>query len=337
MNQLRLLSPSSAGTSTPPAASPILPRMGGRDPSRVRAPRVQLLGPGVDLDSLRCFEAVATTLRFRAAAARVHLSPGALSDRIRRLEEGLGTRILARTTRSVSLTEAGERLLPLARSVLGMVDSMSGAAHADGVAQHCELLLGTRYEIGLSWLCPILGQLGRKRPERTVHLYNGSSSDLSGRLETGDLDAVVASLPLSSPRLTYAALHEEEYVLVGVDGALRCREDARHLTLVDISPDLPLIRYFLDAQPDAEPWPFARVEYMGGIANVRLRLLEGEGRVGVLPTFFIKSDLSRGSFRRLMPKVRLRSDSLRLIWRMGHPRESELMALAQDLREFPLP
>ena len=137
MNQLRLLSPSSAGTSTPPAASPILPRMGGRDPSRVRAPRVQLLGPGVDLDSLRCFEAVATTLRFRAAAARVHLSPGALSDRIRRLEEGLGTRILARTTRSVSLTEAGERLLPLARSVLGMVDSMSGAAHADGVAQHC--------------------------------------------------------------------------------------------------------------------------------------------------------------------------------------------------------
>ena len=46
--------------------------------------------PGSIRDSLRCFEAAATTLRFRAAAARVHLSPGALSDRIRRLEEGLG-------------------------------------------------------------------------------------------------------------------------------------------------------------------------------------------------------------------------------------------------------
>jgi LysR family transcriptional regulator, glycine cleavage system transcriptional activator len=334
VNQLRLLSPSVAVAPAP--LSPPTEIGAARDSLRARAPRVQLLGPGVDLDSLRCFEAVATTLRFRAAAARVHLSPGALSERIRRLEEGLGTRILARTTRSVSLTEAGARLLPLARSVLGLVDSMSGAAHADAVPQRYELLLGTRYEIGLSWLCPILGRLGQKRPERTVHLYNGSSSDLVGRLETGELDAVVASLPFHSPRLTYAPLHEEEYLLVGVGTAVRGREDARRLTLVDIGPDLPLIRYLLDAQPDAEPWSFARVEYMGGIANVRLRLLEGEARVGVLPTFFIRADLAKGSLKNLMPRARLRSDRLRLIWRRGHPRETELMALARDLREFPL-
>jgi LysR family transcriptional regulator, glycine cleavage system transcriptional activator len=303
---------------------------------RARSPRVQFLGPGVDLDSLRCFEAVATTLRFRAAAARVHLSPGALSDRIRRLEEALGTRVLTRTTRSVSLTEAGQRLLPLTRNVLGLVDSMSGAACADDSPRNYELLIGTRYELGLSWLCPILGPLARMRPERTVHLYNGSSSDLLGRVESGDLDAVVASVRLNSPRLTYAALHEEEYLLVGVDAVLRRREDTHRLTLVDISPDLPLFRYFLDAHWDAEPWPFARVEYMGGIANVRQRLLEGEGRVGVLPTFFIKADIAAGTFKKLMPRVRLRSDSLRLVWRAGHPRNAELVALAHDLRTFPL-
>jgi LysR family transcriptional regulator, glycine cleavage system transcriptional activator len=334
VSPLRLLSPSPIPVPSPMASS--IGEDPARFPSRARVPRVQLLGPGVDLESLRCFEAVATTLRFRAAAARVHLSPGALSDRIRRLEEGLGTRILERTTRSVSLTLAGERLLPLARSVLGLVDSMPEAARADELPQHYALVIGTRYEIGLSWLCPILGGLGRKCPERTVHLYNGSSSDLLGRLETGELDAVVASLPINSPRLVYAALHEEEYLLVGTDATLRYREDARQLTLVDIGPDLPLIRYFLDAQSDAEPWPFARVEYMGGIANVRLRLLEGEGRVGVLPTFFIRSDLAKSSFKKLMPQVRLRSDSLRLIWRRGHPREPELTALAHDLREFPL-
>ena len=301
-----------------------------------RSPRVQFLGPGVDLDSLRCFEAVATTLRFRAAAARVHLSPGALSDRIRRLEEGLGTRVLTRTTRTVALTEAGQRLLPLTRSVLGLVDRMSGAAGENELPAQYQLVVGTRYEVGLSWLCPILGPLARKRPERTVHLYNGSSGDLLAGLERGDLDAIVASVRLNSPRLAYAALHDEEYLLVGADASLRRREDARQLTLVDIGPDLPLFRYFLDAHEDAEPWPFGRVEYMGGIANVRHRLLEGEGRVGVLPTFFIKSDIAKGSLRKLMPRVRLRSDSLRLVWRAGHPREAELVTLAHDLRAFPL-
>ena len=48
----------------------------------------------MDLDSLRCFDAAATTLRFRAAAARVHLSPAAFSDRIRRLEANLGVALL---------------------------------------------------------------------------------------------------------------------------------------------------------------------------------------------------------------------------------------------------
>jgi DNA-binding transcriptional LysR family regulator len=288
------------------------------------------------LDSLRCFEAVATTLRFRAAAVRVHLSPAALSERIRRLEEGLGARILTRTTRSVSLTEAGQRLLPLTRNILGLIESMPGAAGGREAPRQYELVVGTTYEISLSWLCPILGPLARKRPQRTLHLHNSNSSDLLGALERGDLDAVVASFRFSSPRLSYAALHDEEYLLVGSDASLRGREAARALTLVDIGPDLPLFRCFLDAQKDAEPWPFARVEYMGGIANVRHRLLDGEGRVAVLPRFFIRSDVSSGSLRRLMPRVRLRSDSLRLVWRSGHPREAELIALAHDLRAFPL-
>jgi DNA-binding transcriptional LysR family regulator len=255
----------------------------GEAKPRPREARVPLLGPGMDLESLRCFEAVATTLRFRTAAERVHLSPAALSDRIRRLEENLGMRVLTRTTRSVALTDAGQRLLPLTRTVLGLIEGLAGAATGDQVPQQYELVVGTRYEVGLSWLCPILGPLSRKRPQRTVHLYNGSSKDLLAGLERGELDAMVASVRLSSPRLAYAALHDEEYLLVGIADVLRRKQDARRLTLVDISPDLPLFRYFLDAQPDAEPWPFARVEYMGGIANVRHRLLEGDGRVGVGP------------------------------------------------------
>ena len=61
-----------------------------------------------DLDA---FLAVARERSFTRAAARLGLSPSALSHTIRKLEERLGVRLLTRTTRSVSATEAGERLL----------------------------------------------------------------------------------------------------------------------------------------------------------------------------------------------------------------------------------
>src|SRR5262245_47529249 len=273
----------------------------------------------MDLDSLRCFDAAATTLRFRAAAARVHLSPAAFSDRIRRLEEALGVAVLSRTTRQVTLTEAGQRLLPLARDVLAKIEALRATAAAPTQPLPFELVIGTRYELGLSWLCPALEPLGRKRPERTIHLYNGDTPDLLRRLERGELDAVVSSMRLTSPRLAYVALHPEAYDLVGTARSLRRRDDAGRHTLVDVSADLPLFRYFLDALTDAEPWPFARTEFMGGIGNIRRRVLDGDGRVAVLPRYFIARDLAAGRLVRLMPRVRLRSDSFRLIWRAGHP------------------
>jgi LysR family glycine cleavage system transcriptional activator len=290
----------------------------------------------MDLDSIACFAAAADTLLFRAAAARVHLSPAAFSDRIRRLEEELGTALLTRSTRRVSLTDAGRRLLPLARQVLTSVDRLRSEAAGPDHPQPFEVVIGTRYELGLSWLCPALDALARQRPERTIHLYNGDTPDLLARLGRGELDAVVASMRLTGANLRYATLHPELYALVGTDQRLRRREDSRALTLVDVSADLPLFRYFLDALPDAEPWPFARVEYLGGIGNIRRRLLDGAGRVAVLPRYFIERDLAAGKLARLLPRVRLRSDSFRLVWRTGHPREADLTRLAADLRAHPL-
>ena len=290
----------------------------------------------MDLESLRCFDAAATTLNFRAAAHRVHLSPTAFSDRIQRLEEWLSTPLFRRTTRQVSLSDAGLRLLPLARETLAGAERLREAARAPGEPGPYELYVGTRHELGLSWLCPALEPLGRAHPERTIHLYNGDTPDLLLRLERGDLDAIVASMRLTSPRLTYAALHPEAYALVASRRCLRRREDAKALTLLDVSSDLPLFRYFLDALPDAEPWPFARVEYLGGIGNIRHRLLGAADRVAVLPRYFIRADLAQKRLVTLVPRVPLRSDAFRLIWRTGHPRTAALLSLAAELRAQPL-
>ena len=64
-----------------------------------------------DLADLTAFVAVADNLNFRAAASRLGVTPSALSHTMRHFEERLGFRLLNRTTRSVSLTDAGLRLL----------------------------------------------------------------------------------------------------------------------------------------------------------------------------------------------------------------------------------
>ena len=77
-----------------------------------------------DLADLNAFVAVADQLSFRAAASRLDVTPSALSHSMRQLEERLGVRLLHRTTRSVSVTDAGLRLLERLRPA---IDQIAGA------------------------------------------------------------------------------------------------------------------------------------------------------------------------------------------------------------------
>ncbi|MER5604036.1 LysR family transcriptional regulator [Streptomyces sp. NPDC002265] len=76
---------------------------------------------------LRAFLAVAEELHFTRAAARLYVAQQALSRDVRRLERELGAELLVRTTRQVTLTGDGERLVPLARRVLQAQDDLLGA------------------------------------------------------------------------------------------------------------------------------------------------------------------------------------------------------------------
>jgi DNA-binding transcriptional LysR family regulator len=77
-----------------------------------------------DLANLTAFVAVADQRRFRAAAAQLGVTPSALSHSMRQLEERLGVRLLHRTKRSVSATDAGMRLLEQLRP---SIDQIAGA------------------------------------------------------------------------------------------------------------------------------------------------------------------------------------------------------------------
>jgi DNA-binding transcriptional LysR family regulator len=76
-----------------------------------------------NLAELTAFVAIADHLSFRAAASQLGITPSALSHSMRQLEEHLGMRLLHRTTRSVSLTDAGRRLLDRLRPAIDQIAS----------------------------------------------------------------------------------------------------------------------------------------------------------------------------------------------------------------------
>lgn len=203
-----------------------------------------------DLESLRCFEAGATHLNFRVASKAVGLSPAAFGDRVKRFEDQLDTPLFIRTTRRVSLTSAGHRLLPHARHVLVQAERCHDIVREISSPAPYEITIGTRFELGLSWLTPALRPLQARCPERTLHLVFGDSGDLLERARKGLVDCVVTSVRLTVGGLSYESLHDEDYVFVGSSTLLRRKPlkhaaDAAGHVLLDAAPDLPLFRHVL--------------------------------------------------------------------------------------------
>ena len=84
----------------------------------------------MELRQLRYLVALADEQHFTRAAAREHIAQPALSQQIRRLEQEVGLALVERTTRRVTVTEAGKMLVARARRILSEVDAANAEMQA---------------------------------------------------------------------------------------------------------------------------------------------------------------------------------------------------------------
>jgi DNA-binding transcriptional LysR family regulator len=291
--------------------------------------------PLPSVDSLRCFVAAAQHLNFRRAATEVALTPAALSQRIKQLEDMLGCVLFERSPQHVALTPAGQALLERAKPALDAVRAC--AEVADATPSRVRVTVATRFELGMSWLLPALVDLRRERPQLHVDLVFGSSGEVLARLEQGSVDATVTSAPLANAEWAAEVLHPEAYVLVASPQLLaerpfdRVEHAARH-TILDIDGDLPLARYALSACPGLG---FGDVWRCGTGGAVVALARAGQG-VAVVPLYMVRGDLDAGGLVRLLPELELLSDTFRLIYRSTSPAIDTLKELASWLRQRPL-
>lgn len=291
-------------------------------------------------ESLRCALAGARRLSFRAAAADVGLTPQAFSARIAALEAQLGLPLFERTTRKVRITAAGLRFVPRAEAALEAL-RLAGVGLAEGDAPPpTTLRLGTRHELGLSWLEPAIPGLKEGLPWLTVDLAFGAGAELIDQVARGLLDGAVTSARLDDVRLVGLELHVEAYAFVAAPALLAKRpleseRDAARHVLVDIDGSLPLFRYWRDAHPGHVRWRFTEVRGRGTIEAVRRAVARGEG-VAVLPSYFVAPDLRRRKLVSLFPSRPPREDAFRLVVRADDARLELFQRLAAALRTMPL-
>jgi LysR family transcriptional regulator, transcription activator of glutamate synthase operon len=170
----------------------------------------------MEIAQLRYLVALAEELHFTRAAAREHIAQPALSQQIRRLEEEVGLALVERTTRRVSMTDAGELLVARARRVLAELDAARAELQALRGVQSGRVSVGALHTMGPIDLSLVLAVFHSRHPAVELTVREQSSEELAEMLRVDELDLAFLSVTerIESHGLGLHQLVSEELVAV---------------------------------------------------------------------------------------------------------------------------
>lgn len=142
-----------------------------------------------DLDLLRALVTVADCGSFTAAAARLHSTQSTVSQKVRRLEELAGQRLLDRGVRDVRPTDIGEIVLGYARRMLSLNEELTEALSGGGAAT--TIRLGVPEDFAAGRTTRLLAAFSRQYPQVKLEVSSGLSRALGEGYDRGELDLVL--------------------------------------------------------------------------------------------------------------------------------------------------
>ncbi len=152
----------------------------------------------MEFDDVRAFVSVAENRSLSLAARDLNVTQSAVTRRLQRLETSLGTILLDRRTRPVTLTETGHAALERCRRLLNDLRDVHAAA-GNGDLPIREVRIGVAHALTELTLTEPAGEIRRKFPKVALRIRTGWSRDLLERVRAGALDAAVILLPEGEP------------------------------------------------------------------------------------------------------------------------------------------
>ena len=260
-----------------------------------------------------------------ATAQRLGLTQPAVTQRLRKIEGIFGTRLMQRAGRRVRLTDDGRALCERASGAISLMGEVAAGPTSYVVN------VGTRPEVGMSWLFPSVTGLRAKLPNICYHMHFGSGEEILRLLGIGTLDAVVTSAPLTVRGFGAIELAEEKYVFVATPDlakSIRTVEDLREQVLIEHDRSFPFMRY-VEAQARAT-LRYKDVWFLGSSNSMTAALLGGFG-VGIIPAYLVAKAIAEKKLKLILPEIKIDPDHFRIIYRTDRGLDDPIQKLAQAL------
>ncbi|MET9336885.1 LysR substrate-binding domain-containing protein [Nonomuraea sp. NPDC003804] len=284
----------------------------------------------MQLQQLAYFVAVAETRHFTQAAERMRVAQPSLSKQIKALESELGAPLFSRARGNVTLTPAGEALLPLARRMLADADTARQEVAELAGLRKGRVRLGATPSLCAGLLADALARFHRAYPGIELLVEEGGSRDLVRALARGQLDLSVIIMPLQSddPALVTEEVLRENLV-VAAPSHERVRrpylriEELRGRPMVMFRRGYDLREATLAACRQAGFEPRFAVE--GGEMDAVLRFVEAGLGVAVVPSMVLDG-------RPGLTGIPLAPPGLRRTIALAHRKDVEQTRAAQAFR-----
>jgi DNA-binding transcriptional LysR family regulator len=282
------------------------------------------------LTALRGFESAARLGSFKAAAQELNISAAAISHQVKSLEAFLGVRLFERSSQSVRLSAAGERLYPhIHRALLEIQHGLQTLA-PPCVAQ--SLVVSTTPAFASLWLIPRLGDFYRLHPDISVRLH--SSNDVVDLQRDASIDLAIRAVFTSDPQLFEQPLLEE-YFGVYCHPGWQPPAAGAPIELIDVP--------WLSSSDVAVDWPAwcARAGTSGWLDNARVRgydeeqhalqaAIVGHGLV-LASQVLVAEAVARGQLVPYRPEVCLAGARYTLVCVPGRQRQPAVRAFSEWL------
>ncbi len=226
----------------------------------------------MDIRQLECFVAVAEELHFRKAGERLGLSQSALSERISALEQELGARLFFRTTRQVSLTQAGAKFVQDAKKILSDIEkSVSNVRHsAESNLRHIRI---SGVDEAISMLLPkVLLRFRETDPSVHVQILEISSSGQhSQELISHRTDIAFLRTPQEEDFIASELLYRQPVVVALAESNILAA--ATTLSASDIA-EQPIVGYPKHARPVLHDVLWSAFRQIGAQPNIVCELID---------------------------------------------------------------
>lgn len=278
---------------------------------------------------LTYFYEIALSGSFSKAAARLSITQPSLSMAIKRLEKSLGTELFYRNSTGVTLTRAGEKLLPQIEDLLSRWNNIKQQVTATHHAIAGRVTIGCHLAMS-SYVGPLISYFLKTYPGIEINLVAETSDKISELVIGSSVDIGIVVNPLEHPEFVIKNIIETDFTFWHNDHRQTMQRFNTDETVIIYDPQMPQAVKLLKQIESDHRFSYARLSRVNGMENVA-NLAAHDCGIAILPACFVKG-IFGGKLQRIHDTPFITNKTC-LIYRHENKRVLAVKTIVDELRK----